>query len=169
MESLAWVCNNMSHFQGSNTDWESETVVGSRARVAGSSGPRQTVARTTGQINAARRAGNVVAVEQKWSVGNKTNNPEGQRLAKIDRDDNVAPPSKVAPTVGRAIRDGRNAKNLTQKDLATAINEKPQVVNDYESGRAVPNQQILGKMERKLGIKLRGKDIGTPLAGPKKK
>ena len=31
------------------------------------------------------------------------------------------------------------------------INEKPQVVNDYEAGRAVPNQQILSKLERALG------------------
>ena len=37
------------------------------------------------------------------------------------------------------------------------INEKPQVVNEYEQGKAIPNQQIIGKMERILGVKLRGK------------
>ena len=37
------------------------------------------------------------------------------------------------------------------------INEKPQVVNEYEQGKAIPNQQIIGKMERTLGVKLRGK------------
>ena len=37
------------------------------------------------------------------------------------------------------------------------INEKPQVVNEYEQGKAIPNQQIIGKMERALGVKLRGK------------
>ena len=31
------------------------------------------------------------------------------------------------------------------------INEKPQIVNDYEGGRAIPNQQILAKIERALG------------------
>ncbi len=31
------------------------------------------------------------------------------------------------------------------------INQKPQVINDYEAGRAIPNQQILGKLERALG------------------
>ncbi len=40
--------------------------------------------------------------------------------------------------------------------LAQAINEKPQIVNEYESGKAVPNNQVLGKMERALGVKLRG-------------
>jgi putative transcription factor len=29
---------------------------------------------------------------------------------------------------------------LTQKDFATKICEKPQVVNEYETGKAVPNQ-----------------------------
>jgi putative transcription factor len=37
------------------------------------------------------------------------------------------------------------------------------LIVDYESGKAVPNQQILGKMERALGVKLRGKDIGSKL------
>jgi ribosome-binding protein aMBF1 (putative translation factor) len=46
---------------------------------------------------------------------------------------------------------------MTQKDLATKVNEKPSVINDYESGRAVPNQQVLAKLERALGVKLRGK------------
>lgn len=31
------------------------------------------------------------------------------------------------------------------------INEKPQVVNDYERGAAIPNNQILGKLEKQLG------------------
>lgn len=46
---------------------------------------------------------------------------------------------------------------LTQKDVAQKINEKPSVIQDYESGRAIPNPQILGKLERILGVKLRGK------------
>ena len=81
----------------------------------------------------------------------------------------MAPPPKVPPSLGKLIGQTRQTKGLTQKDLGTRINEKPQVVGDYESGRAIPNPQILGKMERVLGVKLRGKDIGAPLGGPKKK
>ena len=55
------------------------------------------------------------------------------------------------------------------QDLATKICEKPQIVNEYESGKAVPNQAILAKMERALEIKLRGKDKGAPLAPKGKK
>lgn len=92
-----------------------------------------------------------------------------QRIAKLDRENEVAPPPKVPPSLGKLIGQTRQTKGLTQKDLGTRINEKPQVVGDYESGRAIPNPQILGKMERVLGVKLRGKDIGAPLGGPKKK
>lgn len=100
-----------------------------------------------------------------------------QRIAKLDRENEVAPPPKVPPSVGKAIGQGRQAKGLTQKELGTRINEKPNVIADYESGRAIPNPQILAKMERVIGVKLRGtypdlekkrltmtgKDIGAPV------
>ena len=49
------------------------------------------------------------------------------------------------------------------------MNEKPNVINDYEAGRAIPNQQLLAKLERALGVKLRGKNIGEPLFAKKNK
>ena len=86
----------------------------------------------------------------------------------------------------QAIQTARMEKQLTQKDLAQKTNEKPSVIQDYESGKAIPNPQILGKFERILGVKLRGEsrspfrgfnnnlnvligaDIGKKLEGPKK-
>ena len=59
------------------------------------------------------------------------------------------------------------------------VNEQASVINSYEAGKAVPSNQVLGKLERQLGVKLRyvqladvlaathcasGKDIGKPLA-----
>lgn len=32
--------------------------------------------------------------------------------------------------------------------------EKKTVVSDYESGRAIPNSGVIGKMERQLGVRL---------------
>ena len=46
---------------------------------------------------------------------------------------------------------GRQAKELSQKEFAAKIQEKPQIVTEYEQGKALPNQQILAKMERALG------------------
>ena len=58
-----------------------------------------------------------------------------QRIANLDHENEVKPPSHVSPTVGAAIAKARqekkdaNGKSMTQKDLATKINEKPQVVS----------------------------------------
>ncbi|CAA3020446.1 multi -bridging factor 1c, partial [Olea europaea subsp. europaea] len=38
-------------------------------------------------------------------------------------------------------------------------NEQPQVVQEYENGKVVPNQAMLAKMERVLGVKLRRKFV----------
>jgi putative transcription factor len=62
--------------------------------------------------------------------------------------------AKVDKSLSKAIMQARTAKKMTQKDLATAINEKPQVIAEYESGKAIPNGAIIVKIERKLGCKL---------------
>ena len=73
---------------------------------------------------------------------------------KLEEADDVGKIAKVDKSLSKAIMQARTAKKMTQKELATAINEKPQVVAEYESGKAVPNPQIIGKIERKLGCKL---------------
>jgi hypothetical protein len=39
--------------------------------------------------------------------------------------------------------------------ITQLINEKPQIIQDYESGKAIPNPQILSKLSRVLGVTLR--------------
>jgi len=103
------------------------------------------------------------------SIGNKvTKGTDHQRIAKLDRENEVAPPAKIAPSVGRAIQDARMALKMPQKDLAQKINEKISVVQDYEAGKAIPNQQVLAKLERILLVKLRGPDIGKKVESAKK-
>jgi len=147
----------------SNADWDTKLVVGQKAKA-----PK--VTKNSADLNAARRAGAVVATEKKVSGGANKANPgtDHQRIVKLDRDNEVAPPAKVAPSVGRAMQTARMELKLSQKDVAQKINEKPSVLQDYESGKAIPNPQILSKLERVLGVKLRGSDIGKKLEGPKK-
>lgn len=149
------------------SDWDDVTVIGQKARVGGG-GPRERVARTQAEVNAARRSGAAINTEKKYGSTNVKSNPEGQRLTKLDNADDVVTVKKVDASVGKTISQVRQEKKLTQKDLATKVNEKPQVINDYEAGRAIPNQQVLAKIERALGVKLRGKNIGEPLFGKKK-
>ncbi|KAK8861766.1 multiprotein-bridging factor 1 [Kwoniella newhampshirensis] len=126
-------------------------------------------------LNAAQRQGLVVSTESK-GAGQVKGPADHQRIAKLDRDDAPKPPEKVGQEVGKAVATARMAiknaegKSMTQKELATSINAKPTDITDLEAGRAVPDQQLLSKLERKLGVKLRGAKnlIGTPLH-PKKK
>jgi putative transcription factor len=53
---------------------------------------------------------------------------------------------------GTRMAQARTAKGLTQKDLASRIGEKVQVVKDYESEKVINvNQGIIRKMEKYIG------------------
>lgn len=73
---------------------------------------------------------------------------------KLEEATDVGTIAKVDKSLSKAIMQARTAKKLTQKELGTAINEKPQVVAEYESGKAIPNPQIISKLEKALGCKL---------------
>lgn len=51
------------------------------------------------------------------------------------------------------IQQGRLAKNMTQKQLANAINVQPNIISDYESGKTIPDNKVLSKISKALGIK----------------
>ena len=53
-----------------------------------------------------------------------------------------------------ALQKAREAKKMTQSDLAKAVMEKQSVIQEYESGKAIPNPQVILKLERALGAKL---------------
>ncbi|ELT88475.1 hypothetical protein CAPTEDRAFT_171839 [Capitella teleta] len=129
--------------------------------------PKATEKRSQQAVNAAQRSGMEVETSKKFSAGQNKQHSSNANTARLDRETEELKHSHVGLDTARLIQQGRQAKNLTQKELATKINEKPQVVNDYEAGKAIPNNQVMSKLERTLGLKLRGKDRGKPLA-PKK-
>lgn len=98
------------------SDWDTNTIIGSRAR-AGGSGPRANVARSQGQINAARRQGLVVSVDKKYGSTNTKGDNEGQRLTMVDRETDIVKPKKLDANVGKAISRARTEKKMSQKDL----------------------------------------------------
>ncbi|CAI5497231.1 unnamed protein product [Closterium sp. Naga37s-1] len=110
-------------------------------------------------VNAARRQGAAIESVKKYDAGtNKSGaaNP-AMHSRKLAEETDVLAHEKVSVDVKAAIQKARLDAKLTQAQLAQKINEKPQVVQEYECGKAIPNPQILGKMERVLGVKLRGK------------
>jgi len=142
-------------------NWDEVTVLRKRAPKAGALRSQQAV-------NAAQRQGLDIETNKKWAAGGNKQHATSKNTTKLDRETEELHHDKVGLDLSKCIQQARQSKGMTQKDLATKINEKPQIVNEYEAGKAIPNQQIITKMERALGVKLRGKDRGKPLGGPKK-
>ena len=53
-----------------------------------------------------------------------------------------------------ALMKARQAKGLSQKDLALKLNIKPAVIIDYESGKAIPVGGFIATLNRVLETKL---------------
>ena len=95
---------------------------------------------------------------------NKKNFQTGRRLAKIENDEGEMKHKTLRHSVKQAIVKARCAKKLKVDQLAQMINEKSKIITEYETGNPIPNNVILGKLERVLGIRLRGSNdnIGKP-------
>ncbi|XP_053473688.1 endothelial differentiation-related factor 1 homolog isoform X1 [Ictalurus furcatus] len=130
------------------SDWDTVTVLRKK-------GPSSAQAKSKQAINAAQRRGEEVETTKKWTAGQNKQHVVTKNTAKLDRETEELHHERVTLEVGKVIQQGRQEKGMTQKDLATKINEKPQVIADYEAGKAIPNNQIMGKIERVLGNELK--------------
>jgi len=147
----------------SSEDWDQVTVLRKRP-------PKASAMKTQQAINAAQKQGIPIETNKKYGAATNKHANTTLNTTKLDRETEELHHQTVSSDVAKLIQQARQQQAITQKDLATRICEKPQVVNEYESGKAIPNQQVLAKLERALGVKLRGKDKGQPIApkAPKK-
>ena len=95
--------------------------------------------------------------EKRNKSGKKLN--IGEKLHKVDNTE-IDIVDKVKLSTSRAISKRRTELRLSQKEVASQINEKQEVISQYESGKAIPKQNILQKLEKVLGIYLTGSKIG---------
>ncbi|KAG0207156.1 multiprotein-bridging factor 1 [Mortierella sp. GBA30] len=144
-----------------NVGWDDEIILRKQAHLA-------KVSRSEADLNVARLVGAPISTERKV-VSNAPAGEDFRRISKIAESPEIIAPKTVTIDVGKVMAKARIEKKITQKELSAVVHEKPSVINDYEAGRAVPNQQVLGKIERALGVRLRGKDIGAPLTFGKNK
>ena len=115
----------------------------------------------TNAKDALGRAGYTTMSKSKISTNSTNSNVkiEGQFASKLDKTE-IGDIKKISMSLGIVIRNRRTEKKLTQKALANLVNEKQDVIANYETGKAKYNQQILNKLERQLGIYLSGSHIG---------
>lgn len=55
------------------------------------------------------------------------------------------------------IRDARQRRSMTQKDLAARINERVTVLSKIETGDMRPDEKLIAKLQKELGIVLKEK------------
>lgn len=130
-------------------DWTTVTFQKSqkqKAKEAFTSQHSLAQAKASGTVTTERRFG---AAENKSAHA-----PSGAGLKKLEEAEEAQRIQTVNKNLAQAIMQARLAKKMTQAQLATAINERAQVVQQYEAGTAVPNGQIIAKLDRALGIRL---------------
>ena len=98
-------------------------------------------------MNRAFRAGNVTT-SKRYGAGGNTQGGTHLNTKKLDEDTENLKHETVSLSLKKLLQQERGKAGLTQKEMATLMNVKPQVIQDYEAGRGIPNPQVLTKMER---------------------
>merc|ERR1712066_1103466 len=119
------------------------------------SGPKGKAAKSSVEVNAARRSGTQVETEKKINAGgNQSAHSVVPNAKKLDENMEAFRHETVSHDFKLALQQARLAKKISQSALGTAINEKGTVINEYESGKAIPNGAIINKLNRSLGVRL---------------
>ena len=117
---------------------------------------QKTAALTNPHAIAQAKASGLVATERRIGAAeNKSaHSGGGPGLKKLEDSTEEFKHDTINKNLAKSITQARLAKKLTQAQLAVAINERPHIIQQYESGQAIPNAQILNKLDRALGIHL---------------
>jgi len=82
----------------------------------------------------------------------------GPHMAQLDAHDLLDRVEKKKPHVTlefrHALAQARQAKGLSQAELAKQINQTQKVVQDLESGKVIPAGQLIHTLNAKLGVAL---------------
>ena len=83
---------------------------------------------------------------------------EKSKDEKLEQDTETLNHSTVGLSLGKQIQRARLANGInTQKELASLINTKPDIINAYECGKAIPDNAVMQKLRRVLKTTFRTK------------
>lgn len=81
----------------------------------------------------------------------------------VDSEDGKLEIKLIDSKAVNAVKQARSAQNLTQKDLANKACVPEATIKSLEQGREKHNPQLLTKLQRVLGVKLLGENIGSTI------
>mmetsp|Transcript_26058 Transcript_26058/g.46272 ORF Transcript_26058/g.46272 Transcript_26058/m.46272 type:complete len:143 (+) Transcript_26058:107-535(+) len=99
------------------------------------------------------RASGALTVEKKYGGGGNRNGPS-VNARKIENETEDFKHRKIPVEFKKALMKARQAKKMSQKQLAQACQLQASVIQQYENGKAIPNGQIISKLSRALGCRL---------------
>ena len=109
--------------------------------------------KTQAALAAAKESG-VVETHKKFLGGSNKAHAPPTNAQKLDAETEDFKHQRVTLEFKLALQQARVAKGWNQSQLAQAVAVKPSVINDYESGRAIPDGQLISKFNRVLGTVL---------------
>lgn len=92
----------------------------------------------------------------------------GAKGIKIENEDSQFVHQKLTLPMRKRIQNARNAAGLTQKELAQKLNVKPNIIQSYENGSAIPVGRLIQHLEKVCNVPY-GTISGKPPRKKKKK
>lgn len=99
----------------------------------------------------------VVLTKTKYSskdeLENKASIPKSSKQ-RLEKSEDIHIPDKVHLSLSKSIQQARNSKKMSQKQLAVMMNCQASLIQQYEIGQAIPQNNFICKLERVLKTKL---------------
>ncbi|MES1919441.1 hypothetical protein MHBO_001275 [Bonamia ostreae] len=105
-------------------------------------------------LKEAERKNQVYQVKKANAGGQRKLENTNMKALKDEEDINNFKHNTISHSFKVALQKARMQNKMSQTELAQKANLKPAIVNSYESGKAIPNPQIIAKFERILKVKL---------------
>ena len=103
-------------------------------------------------LNSEKRKGNVITNKKKVS---NSNNKTEINVRKLENEEDTFKHATVTLSMAKRIAQVRCEKKMTQKELAMKLSLDVKIIQEYENGKAIPNPNIINKLEKALDAKLR--------------
>lgn len=161
----------MGKYEAPTQDWAPVTLNGPRTggRGGGGGGGAGGVRAgyTQGDAKFSSRGGPHVAAGGR--TVNQQHKSNTMNHKKLDEDSENYRVQTVSHKLSTLIQKTRQKKGLTRKELAHSCQERETIIAEYENGKAIPNGQVIQKMERALGHHLTGQNAGNEIVRKPKK